>query len=315
MPIRRSLQTYDSDRFLQVLARMEGMRSPRIVTLDPNFVSQAVGADGVAQKLFAPGYFAGSIPGSNKARILPRTRTTAAVVTTAATMTVFDPQIFIPTDIITTISASGAITIGPATGVTWVAGDIATAVVAGVSVSYTVQASDVAGTTPQTAQAIATKLLAAIVGDYRLVSRVRGQALAGIISLFSRDLTTLHTLTVSKTGVNGTITASGATFTAGGTLVGTVSAINVDTSIITLTANAAIAVNPGVPVGVVTSSPANLGMIQPTQPIDLLRDLSTDVGLFTSASVYGARMPYWDAQLANLFPEITFASLVPPGGQ
>jgi hypothetical protein len=306
---------YDSAGYESVLARMEGQRSPRLITLDPNFCTAAMGASGMAQKLIRPGYFAGSIPGSNKARILPRTLTTAAIASSGTSLAVKDSQIFIVNDVIKTIAAAGSITIDSSSG-GWAAGDTITATIDGSAVTYTVVAGDIGGSLAATNLNVANALLAAIRADYRTKPKVNGSAAAGsgttaVLSLYSLAINQRPTLAAAETGTNATATASGSSFAAGGVTVGTITAVDPIAKTITIGAGAAVAVAAGVPVGVPESRPEGLGMIQPTQPIDLIRNVNQNYGLFTSASVYGQRLPYWDGELAALFPEITFASLVP----
>ena len=91
----------------------------------------------------------------------------------------------------------------------------------------------------------------------------------------------------------------------GATTIGTVQSINADDSIITLTANAAAAVAVGDVLslsGLVYNDKSVLGF---NAYIVSFETNGNDVGLYTSATVYGSRMPQWDATLSAQFPEIT----------
>lgn len=88
-----------------------------------------------------------------------------------------------------------------------------------------------------------------------------------------------------------------------GTIVGTVQSIQTNGTI-TLAANAAVAVAIGdALVGTEAGAVTDLkGMV--LSVINLL-ETSNDVACYTSCSVYGARLPYWNSTVAAQFPEIT----------
>lgn len=90
--------------------------------------------------------------------------------------------------------------------------------------------------------------------------------------------------------------------------IGTVSAVNVDAGTVTLAANSttAIAIDDFI-VGDTASAGESIGIIVAT--IDIAK-LSDDLAVYTSASVHGARMPYWPQAMKDKFPEITLAGTV-----
>lgn len=78
--------------------------------------------------------------------------------------------------------------------------------------------------------------------------------------------------------------------------------INTTTNVLTLLANVANAVAIGDDLWVAIAAADILGIV--VAPWDILRD-SNDVSAFTSASVYGARMPFWNSLIQGALPEIT----------
>jgi hypothetical protein len=116
--------------------------------------------------------------------------------------------------------------------------------------------------------------------------------------------TSANTLTVRNGSIFkvGDVLRNGLT---GTTAIGTIQSIA--GNVITLTANAANAVAIGDIVNVSTAGEGGaltdlLGII--VSPIDINHD-PNDIAAYTSGTVYGARLPFWDAQLTPIFPEIT----------
>jgi hypothetical protein len=303
--------SYDDELegFVPVLARACSEGGAIYAQLDPAYATGKEGAIRKSVKIFAPGFFAGAIPGSNKERILPRTYTTAAVAANATSVLVKKNHsgIFVAGGTLSIILPSGRVNIASSSA-GWAAADTVTIAIAGVSVSYAVISADVGGTLAATNQNVANKVLAAIKANPYLRSKVDGLTVLGAtnsvdIVFWSIDpALSLHSLSASDTAANGTVTASGSAFVPN-TTIGTISVVNTANDTLTISA-AAISVPAGMPIGVATSSPANLGMLSPTQPIDLLYRESQNYALYTEAYVYRERLPYWDAELQGLFPEI-----------
>jgi hypothetical protein len=91
----------------------------------------------------------------------------------------------------------------------------------------------------------------------------------------------------------------------GGATIGTVTAINVATGVITLAANAAVAVAIR-DIIVATDGGAVASILGfNIAATDVLRE-SNDLGLFTAANVKGELMPFWSTELATAFPSIEF---------
>jgi hypothetical protein len=139
-----------------------------------------------------------------------------------------------------------------------------------------------------------------------LISKVTG-ANYGRIFPASRStvisLTTANTLTVK----NAAIFKIGDVLRLGfaGATIGTITAINVSTNVITLAANAAVAVAVGNVINAVNGGDViNVyGMV--LSAIDLNSN-PNDIAAYTSCTVYGDRLPFWSSELALAFPEITF---------
>ena len=87
------------------------------------------------------------------------------------------------------------------------------------------------------------------------------------------------------------------------TPIGTIASIDLVAKTITLAANATAAVAAGDTLIANSQAPTTILGITVTA-IDL-KQTSNDVACFTSASVWGARLPYWDATVQAALPEIT----------
>jgi hypothetical protein len=298
MPIRKTTFNF-AEFFPPVLATPHGLRSPRGVDLDPALVSQYAGAKGILQKIVPPGVFAAAIPGSTKFRPLPRTKLAAASVTSSPTLTVkkHTAQLFVPGDTLSIPVPFAQITFAAA----WVAGETLTITVGGRTFNYVV---------PSPAPVDNTALVADV------AAKLAKSAINGLVEAFaSGSVLTLASLidqtspfTVAETSTAGTALPASGNLAQGGA-IGTVLSVtyNPDTDVHTLTlaANAAIALPIGCPIGDVRYSPVGLGIMTPNTAIDLFWEENTMAACFTSCTVYRARLPYWDGQLAALFPEIT----------
>lgn len=307
--MRHEIYTYDDELegFLPVLARHEAIAT-RFINLDSAFATGKEGAIRKLVKIFAPGFFAGSIPGSTKARILPRMTTVAATAASGTSVT-FKPNtagIFIVGDVLSIIPPSARVNVASASG-GWAAGDTITLTIDGQSLVYTVVAGDVGGSLTATNANVAAKLLAMIAANPYVSRLVTGLPVAGSgtstdVVLWSKDFTSLYSLAAADTATNGTATASAAAFVPN-TSVGTISAVNTVTDVVTISA-ASVSVPLGMPLGVANSSPENLGLISPAIAIDLLYRESQNYGLYVDTDVYTQRLPYIDGQLTALYPQI-----------
>ena len=307
--MRHETYVYDDELsgFLPVLARSEALAT-RYQSLDPDYVTGKEGAIRKLVKIFAPGFFAGSIPGSSKARILPRMTTVAATAASGTSVTFKSNTagIFIPGDVLSILPPSARINVASASG-GWAAGDTVTLTINGQALVYTVVSGDNGGSLTATNANVANKLIVAINANPYLSSLVSGLAIAGSgtstdIVLWAKDFTSVYSLAAADTATNGTVTASAANL-APNTVVGTISAVNTATDVVTISA-AAVSVPSGMPLGVSTSLPNNLGMLSPSIPIDLLYRESQNFGLYIDTDVYLNRLPYIDGQLTALYSQI-----------
>ena len=307
--MRHEIYTYDDELegFLPVLSRCEALAT-RFINLDSNYATGKEGAIRKLVKIFAPGFFAGSIPGSTKARILPRMTTVAATAASGTSVT-FKPNtsgIFIVGDVLSIIPPSARVNVASASG-GWAAGDTITLTIDGQALVYTVVAGDVGGSLTATNANVAAKLIAMIAANPYVSRLVTGLSVAGSgtstdVVLWAKDFTSLYSLVAADTATNGTVTASAAAF-APNTVVGTISAVNTVTDVVTISA-AAVSVPLGMPLGVANSSPENLGLISPAIALDLLYRESQNYGLYVDTDVYTQRLPYIDGQLTALYPQI-----------
>ncbi|MFM6133230.1 MAG: hypothetical protein ACKPCP_03500 [Sphaerospermopsis kisseleviana] len=306
--MRYETYTYDDELegFFPVLSRCEALAT-RFINLDPSYATGKQGAIRKLVKIFAPGFFAGSIPGSTKARILPRMTTVAATAASGTSIT-FKPNtsgIFIVGDVLSIIPPSARVNVASATS-GWAAGNTITLTIDGQALVYTVVAGDIGGSLTATNANVAAKLIAMIAANPYVSRLVTGLSVSGGTStdvvLWAKNFTSLYSLGAANTGANGTVTASAAAF-APNTIVGTISAINTVTDVVTISA-AAVSVPLGMPLGVANSSPENLGLISPAIALDLLYRESQNYGLYVDTDVYTQRLPYVDGQLTALYPQI-----------
>jgi len=295
--VLHNVYDYDEALYPTVLGRADGLRSPRSIQLDPAYVSATVGAKGITQKLVAPGVFAGTIVGSSKGRPLPRTRLIEDFAASSALKV--EPRtlrLFVPGDVLTIVAPYVRLNLVG----TWANGDTATVTVSGQVLTYTV-----AGFT--TLAAVATAIAAAINADYRL-GTVRATAEGVYVHLYAVNMESAFSIAASEnTAGNGTLTVEGSvTMAQRGVAIGTISAVDPlsNPGFLVLSANSAVRLPVGMPIGVASSSPVDLGMLSPQWPLDLLWRANQYYGLYTSAVVIRERLPYWDGQLSRLFPEI-----------
>lgn len=312
MTMRYESYLYDDELsgFFPVLARATETTPTRYTRLNEAYATGSTGAIRKLVKTFAPGFFAGSGTSALLAgnRILPRmtTRTATAASATSISFPVGTAGIFIPTDVLSIIAPSVRLTISSSsTG--WAANDTITVTVNGVAVTYTVVAGDIGGSLTATNTNVAAKIIAAIATNPYTSRLVSGLSIASgatdtVIVFWAKDFTSAYSFAATDTGANGAATASAAVF-APNTTIGTISAVNTVTDVVTISA-ASVSVPLGMPIGVAASSPENLGMLSPELPIDLLYRESQNYALYLEGDVYGSRLPYMDGQLAALYPEI-----------
>jgi hypothetical protein len=314
--VRHELYTYDNELmgFHPVLSRVCAGEAPRYANIDAAYATAQTGAIRGNVKVFAPGYFAGSIADSTKVRLLPRTvvATNSAASATSLVVKPGTSGIFVANDALSILAPSARVNIVSASS-GWADADTVTVTVSGIVVVTAIATADIGGSLTATNATVAAKVLAAIKANPYLRSRVDGRVIAGSttssdIVLWSTDFSSMRTLTAADTGTNGTATASSGTFVPNAAIA-TISAVNTATDTLTI-GSASISVPAGVPIGVSTSYPYDAngtpyGLISPSQAADLLYRESQNYGLYTDATVYRARLPYWDGELAALFPEIT----------
>lgn len=290
--------TYDYGNLAPVLAGNQGLRTAGNYEIDETKVTSFAGADNKIQRIVYPGCFLGSIPGSTKVRVLPRTKLAAALVastTTSFTVRTGTARNFIAGEALAVIAPYAIFTFA----LNWAAADTATAVINGVTVTTTAIGTDKS----VEAAAMAT----AINANPYLLGKVVAIANGETVLVYADDMATRYTTTASEvTAGTGTFAAGAATMVAGGTAIGTISTVTPLTDTITLSSASAISLPIGFPIGVAASAPNDLGMLSPNQEVDLLYSANNFHGAFVGCSVYESRLPYIDGQLKSLFPEIRY---------
>lgn len=279
----QSRETFDSE--VEVLATLEGLRSIKGITVDPSYYA----ANAISNKVMPPGMFIVKTA-NGMGRPYPGSYTQAVTSTSSDQVQVKDAAVFAAGDDLVIMSPHAQLNL---TG-TWANDDTATITINGKAITHTVSAFT-------TLTALATAIAATINGSVagRFVTAIANGETIHLIG----NTETLYSLAVASTtaGDGAIAIEGGGSALASGTSVGTVSSVDADTNEITLDANASVAIPAGVPIGLETGSEI-LGMT--VTPIDL-KYTSNDVACYTSASVWAARLPYWDAAIAEALPEIT----------
>lgn len=301
---------HDSQVFPPALANSNCIRAPRLATLDPNYVSGYVGGYDRAQLILPPAVVAGTIPGNESMyRALPRTMVADPIVTSSPVIKVKSRTAMVfrsdsSADSIRTLAPFGTITLSG----TFAANDTITYTLDGNAIVFTVKAFS-------TLSELARQLTFELNRHRFSQPKIKAVQNGAVITVYSKDLASAYTTVIATSGSGG-VAASGAALANGNALVGTVlsvafPSITGDSSAITapdeitLAANAAIAVPKGVPVGNPVSSPV-LGVLCPQQPMDLAFGDESHYSAYTSATLYEARVPYWDGECAAMWPEIQF---------
>lgn len=282
-----SQKRFDHD-VIGVFATSEGLRSPRMLTLDTTKVQ----LDGNNQKILPPGTIL--VKRADGLGVpLARTLTAEPVATDEAALDVSNAGHFSVGDVIIVPVPYASITFGG----TYANSETATLTIAGQGAVHTALTAHLGS-----------------LSDLAAAAKATFEARLGHLITILQDAATLYIL--SKTGANHTIavaeTASSGTLTIGGSVstlqsnvsVGTITTAGVSNTTtpetITLASNSAVALPLGMPIGV--AGGVVWGMT--ARPIDLL-ETSDDIACYTSGSVYGDRLPYWDASVQAALPEIT----------
>lgn len=277
-----------AQQFVGVAATAEGLRSPRMLTVD----TTKVALDSNNQKILPPGTI--MVKRADGLGVpLARTLTAEPVDTSEAAIDVSDAGHFAAGDVIIVPVPYASITFGG----TYANNDTATLTISGQSAIHTALTAHLGSLTDLAAAAKAT--FEGRLGH--LISILQDGATLYILSKTGQN----HTIAVAETAAAGTLTIGGSvTSLQSNTLVGTIAANGVNNvstpEVLTLASNSAVALPIGMPIGV--GGGVIWGMT--LRAIDLL-ETSDDVACYTSGSVYGDRLPYWDASVQAALPEIT----------
>lgn len=256
-------------------------------TTGVHLTDAVIGLDVNGRKTSPAGLFLAQVNGVD--RFLPRQEATANVLTSAATVQVAHPELFLAGDVIYHVEGVNSIAVGG----TWVAGDVITINLGAYRAAFTVTQTTAAGVATELAAYLASSELAKL-------------------ALFSVDLTTATQVNIYLTGSNldlvvsensaaGTLTVTAPEFNFAYRLVGTISSIDYANSTLTLAANAAIELVAGAKVGTVVDKVYGLY----NHSIDWEDRPSIDLKAIDRADyVYLASLPYFDRYLDELFPNM-----------
>lgn len=274
-------ESFDGENDL--LAGVNGMRSPVHVTLDPSKMS----ADAMGGKSMPPGFWVAA--SGDLGRPLPRTKAASGADDSDTVITVQNAQVFVPGDVLRVVPASAQIDL---TG-TWAISNTLTVTVGGASYVHTAASADT------------TAIAVAAATEFNANPTLRGLASAiaggGSLYILARDFVTPYAITVAAAGGDAAAAvADSQSVLLSYRTVGTIDAngVNVAAGELTLANTAAIALPAGMPLGT-SDTPIGLHL----RSLDLLEQ-AVEVGLYTSVSLKKGALPYWDDGLAKLFPEI-----------
>lgn len=294
---------YSELDYPQVAARFEDLEAPRSFLIDPTKVSSYAGANGVTQRILACGHFGAFNTGAaaGKVRALPRAYLADPLV--ASTTTVFNTgtrqaRAFIAGDALAVIAPYAIWTV---TG-TWANTETGTITIDGRPVVFTATNSTLAD--------IAAIGAAAVNADAILKQKVVAIASGAAIYVYAKDMQSTYPIATAETAASGTLPITGsATVLAAGASIGTVASVDVLADEITISAASSISLPTGFPIGVIAASPADsngqgYGLFAPKVPIDLAWGADTTYGAYVEGTFYRDRLPYWDGELARLFPDM-----------
>jgi hypothetical protein len=267
-----------------VLATLEGLRSPLLLTMD----LAAISPDANGKKYLYSGSVLVKQPNGLGAP-LKVSKVTAAATTSATTLTVGNAALFRAGDVLTVFGPYARLDLA---GI-WANADTASLTLDGQTV--TVPVADYSSLTN-----LAIALASAFNTAPLFASRASFTADAQHVHIFGKQPYTVAS--GEATAGDGTLVVTGsATRLIENASVEVVQSVNTVTNTLTLagTLDRRLPVNAGV--GVLTGEIVGLHA-GPTIDLD---HLSNDVAVYTSATVWAARLPYWSDAIAPLLPEIT----------
>ncbi|PZV19204.1 MAG: hypothetical protein DCF22_00620 [Leptolyngbya sp.] len=283
MPTNLLLETNAYEGSTSVLVTLEGVRSPRMLTMDLT----SIAPDANGKKYIQPGTLAVK-KANGLGAPLKVSKLTAAVTTSATDLVVSNAALFKAGDVLTIPTPYARLDLAG----TWANADTATLTLGGQSALHTV-----ASYTSLTA--LATALATTFTAS--LGSKASFIAEGAYIHIFGSDFLSISkSITVAG---NGTLTIADAVTTLqGGVTVETIASIDLTTGTLTLSGAVDRRLPALAPLGVLASTDVIYGLIPSLIDLD---ETSNDVAIFTSCTVYGDRLPYWDSFIAKLLPEIT----------
>lgn len=220
-------------------------------------------------------------------RPLPRAKVVTAIGTGSPNITVSPIAGFKVGDILRIVEPYTALTI--------------TAVEVGQTQTITVNGSTATATATTTAVGdLALLVKQAVENTYPLNSYIYCVVSAGVVYIFPKDGKTLYGVTE---GGSATATLSGATLTYNATAIGTISSINGETGVITLGANAGVAVPAGIGIGASVKEVVGLTC----GAMDFSDQNRINLALLTASSGVRIEMlPYFEESFRTQFPKIRF---------
>ncbi|MGB8698736.1 MAG: hypothetical protein WCD18_04905 [Thermosynechococcaceae cyanobacterium] len=302
--VTRRTYDYDEATYPPVLANDIGLRSPNACVIDPAYMTASAGARGITQKLIPPGAFAGTIDGSDNLRVLPRTRVVSEATAGVTTLTVTPKtaRFFIPGDDVVVVFPYHRLNFA----LTWANGDTLTITLNGLTYSHTV--SGFSTLTALAASVVAGLQADSLFDDFDFVS------VAAAIHITTPSTDPFLIVVTSTTAGNGTLLLLGGGESGTGSryrVLGTVASVDPVLDTITLDGAIATATIAGLVIGADGSYPMRdrlgLGLLTPSLPHDLLYGENNNLALFVGATVIKSRLPHFDHELAQLFPNLVFS--------
>jgi hypothetical protein len=228
-------------------------------------------------------------------RYLPRTVVTTGATTSERAIVVTLPELFKVGDVLYPVEPYALVTLGGTIAST----ETLTITLAGISHVFTSAGTDLA---------VAATGLASLINAHPLTKQIaRAVAVGSTIWIYALDGRSALSLAVAEGGSASTIaiTTGGSALVVPNTAIGTIAAITMSTSTLTIAADAAIAVPVGQKIGV---------RVDEVYGLDISSHNFTDERV-QNLAVYGAanavrtqHLPYLDGELELRFPRMNFAT-------
>lgn len=265
-----------------IFAFTTGNKHPYSVTMTNDYI----GLNSEGKKAVPGGLFVTEVGNGNTYRFLPRATVTQAITTSLDYFKMTPFNIFVPGDVLYILEPYVTLTV--------------TAASATQTQTLTLDGRTATSIAPSN---VPSEVAAQIAADFNrapyVSDRLYFTATGAVVYISSKD----NTLPTISEGGTVTATLSGTTLAVNTTPIGTIKTINAETGVVYLEAVGGVAVPVGMRIGV----PVNKVLGLHSHAIDFTNAPSKDIAVCNeSRGVRIQFLPYYDADLANRLPQITF---------